>query len=153
MRRSKPRRCGAHNKQTVYVTKEGGTRLRSPWCRAWALPGKTRCRLHGGMSTGPTTDDGKARVVSAMVEGRRAWVERMKAEGNKFPGGRKAGVKWVTPKMRARARLVRLARDAEAVETSRQALAGLSLSDRVADARAALRALRERFDRTGRLSG
>jgi hypothetical protein len=38
-----------------------------------------------------------------MVEGRRRWVERMKAEGKKFPGGRKAGARWVTPEMRARA--------------------------------------------------
>jgi hypothetical protein len=38
-----------------------------------------------------------------MVEGRRPWVERMKAEGKKFPGGRKAGTRWVTPAMRARA--------------------------------------------------
>jgi hypothetical protein len=38
-----------------------------------------------------------------MVEGRRRWVERMKAEGKKFPGGRKPGARWTTPAMRARA--------------------------------------------------
>jgi hypothetical protein len=39
----------------------------------------------------PKTPEGKARVVAAMVAGRRRWVERMKAEGRKFPGGRKPG--------------------------------------------------------------
>jgi hypothetical protein len=43
------------------------------------------------MSTGPKTPEGKARTVAAMVAGRRRWVERMKAEGRKFPGGRKLG--------------------------------------------------------------
>jgi hypothetical protein len=33
------------------------------------------------------------RRVAAMAEGRRRWVERMKADGTKFPGGRKAGVR------------------------------------------------------------
>ena len=75
----------------------------SGYCRNWPVPGKTRCRFHGGLSTGPRTSEGKVRAVSAMVEGRRRWVERMKAEGKKFPGGRKAGTRWVTPAMRARA--------------------------------------------------
>jgi hypothetical protein len=43
------------------------------------------------MSTGPKTLEGKARVVAAMVAGRYRWVERMKAEGRKFPCGRKPG--------------------------------------------------------------
>jgi hypothetical protein len=67
------------------------------------VPGKTRCRFHGGLSTGPRTSEGKVRAVAAMVEGRRRWVERMKAEGRKFPGGRKVGVRWTTAAMRARA--------------------------------------------------
>jgi len=44
-----------------------------------------------------------------------------------------------------------LAHHAEAVQTSRQALAGQSYGDLVADAKAAIRALRERFERTGSL--
>jgi hypothetical protein len=74
------RRCNACCKQSP---------LR--YCRNWAVPGKSRCRFHGGMSTGPKTPEGKARVVAAMVEGRRRWVAKMKAEGRKFPGGRKPG--------------------------------------------------------------
>ena len=39
-----------------------------------------------------------------MVEGRRKWVERRRAEGKKFPAGRKRGEGWVTEPMRERAR-------------------------------------------------
>ena len=49
-------------------------------------------------------DEGKARVVAAMVEGRRKWLERRRAEGKKFPAGRKRGERWVTEPMRERAR-------------------------------------------------
>lgn len=45
-------RCGARN------------RLGLP-CRAPALRGKARCRLHGGHSTGPTTLEGLARLRAA----------------------------------------------------------------------------------------
>ena len=56
------------------------------------------------LSTGPRTPEGKARVVAAMVEGRRKWVERRRAEGKKFPAGRKRGERWVTEPMRELAR-------------------------------------------------
>lgn len=73
------------------------------WCRRWPVKGKKRCRLHGGMSTGAKTPEGKARVLIALTEGRRRWIEQMKAEGKKFPWGRKAGYRWTTPGMRERA--------------------------------------------------
>ena len=60
--------------------------------------------MHGGASTGPRTPEGKARVVAAMVEGRRKWVARRRVEGRKFPAGRKRGQRWVTEPMRERAR-------------------------------------------------
>jgi hypothetical protein len=69
-----------------------------------------------------------------MVAGRRAWVERMKAEGKKFPGGRKPGSKWITPMMRAREQLAHLVHVAEAAESARKALASKSLPDRIAGA-------------------
>ena len=56
-------------------------------CRNLAVRGKERCRLHGGLSTGPRTVEGKARAIAAMVEGRKRWVERMEAEGRPFPRG------------------------------------------------------------------
>lgn len=74
------------------------------WCRKRPVKGMTRCRWHGGLSTGPRTREGKARAVAAMVEGRKRWVERMralKADGKiaRFPGGRRAGSSWVTVRM------------------------------------------------------
>jgi hypothetical protein len=136
------------------------------------VPGKTRCRFHGGLSTGPRTAEGKERAVAAMVEGRRRWVERMKAEGRKFPGGRKAGVRWVTPAMRARAaaedqvapRRAHLGRSrAERGPAStvlgavlgrrarREAIRAMSPRDAIQAARHAIEVLMERFQRTGSL--
>ena len=87
LRRTRRKRCDASVKGSLVVSAEGNVRTRHPRCRAWALAGKNRCRMHGGASTGPKTPEGKARVVAAMVAGRRKWVERMKAEGKKFPCG------------------------------------------------------------------
>ena len=55
---------------------------RSTPCQKAALKGKTRCRLHGGKSTGPRTEEGKARTIAAHTKhGRRskAHVEKVKA--------------------------------------------------------------------------
>jgi hypothetical protein len=85
-------RCGAR------------VRHRPGFCRKWPVPGKERCRFHGGRSTGPLTEDGKARSLAAMRAGRQRWLEDMrskKASGeiDRFPGGRKSGRGWVTPRM------------------------------------------------------
>ena len=51
-------------------------------CQKAALKGKARCRLHGGLSTGPRTAEGKARAAAAHTKhGRRsrAHVEKVKA--------------------------------------------------------------------------
>ena len=50
-------------------------------CQNPALKGRSRCRLHGGLSTGPTTSEGRARVAEAHTKhGRRskAHVEKVK---------------------------------------------------------------------------
>jgi hypothetical protein len=65
--------------------------LRRTRCKKWALRGSKRCRLHGGLSTGPKTSEGKAQTVAAMVEGRRRLLEKLKAEGKPVPWGRKRG--------------------------------------------------------------
>jgi hypothetical protein len=65
--------------------------LRRTRCKKWALRGSKRCRLHGGLSTGPKTSEGKARTIAAMVEGRRRLLEKLKAEGKPVPWGRKRG--------------------------------------------------------------
>ncbi len=49
------RRCQATSKRT---------RLQ---CGAPALSGKSVCRFHGGHSTGPRTEAGKARIAAAMT--------------------------------------------------------------------------------------
>jgi hypothetical protein len=90
-------------KNLIVVGKDGRVRTRGLYCRAWAMP-NGRCRVHGGASTGPKSPEGKARVVAAMVEGRRKWVERRRAEGRRFTAGRKAGDTWVTGSMREQAR-------------------------------------------------
>lgn len=59
-----PKRCGAR------------TRKGTP-CRAKVLPGKARCRFHGGLSTGPKTVEGRDRIAEAQ---RRRWA-RWRIEG------------------------------------------------------------------------
>lgn len=34
-------------------------------CRARVVPGRKRCRLHGGLSTGPKTAEGRARIADS----------------------------------------------------------------------------------------
>jgi hypothetical protein len=148
------RRCDARVKNHFKLMPNGSIRTRSPFCQSWAMKGKTRCRMHGGASTGPRTPEGKARVVAAMVEGRRRWVERMKAEGRKFPGGRKAGEAWVTSAMKER-------RQAEAAGREVERWAALSPAQRVAEQHAAQSAamkqaiarMIDNLERTGTLRG
>jgi hypothetical protein len=99
---SQRKRCDAFNKSRMRHDKNGRLRPSNPRCRAWAME-NGRCRLHGGASTGPKSPEGKARVVAAMVAGRRAWLARRRAEGAKFAGGRKTGEEWITDAMQARA--------------------------------------------------
>ena len=41
-------------------------------CRARAMPGKKRCKYHGGASTGPKTAEGRKRIAEAQ---RRRWAK------------------------------------------------------------------------------
>ena len=56
--KSPNQRCGAR------------TRKGTP-CRCKPLPGKRRCKFHGGMSTGPKTPGGRERIAEAQ---RRRWA-------------------------------------------------------------------------------
>jgi hypothetical protein len=69
------RRCGARKRRAIKRDKNGDLVAMPPYCRNWALPGSTRCRLHGGLSTGPRAPEGKAASTEARVEGRRQWVQ------------------------------------------------------------------------------
>jgi hypothetical protein len=37
-------------------------------CQSWALKGKTKCRMHGGKSTGPKTPKGKAIAAASPLK-------------------------------------------------------------------------------------
>ncbi len=41
-------------------------------CEALSVPGKRRCKWHGGCSTGPRTIEGKARVTASLRKRRGA---------------------------------------------------------------------------------
>lgn len=53
-------RCGAR------------TRKGTP-CKCMPIPGRRRCKFHGGLSTGPKTAAGKARISEAQ---KRRWAAR-----------------------------------------------------------------------------
>jgi hypothetical protein len=55
-RKDRPR-CGARNRQ-------------GQPCAVRVVPGKRRCRFHGGLSTGPKTPEGRERIAAAQ---RRRW--------------------------------------------------------------------------------
>ena len=59
--------------------KRCGARARSRGgapCQCKVVPGRTRCKLHGGMSTGPKTPEGRARSSEGA---RRYFAERRAA--------------------------------------------------------------------------
>jgi hypothetical protein len=64
-KRDRPR-CGAR-------TRAGGS------CQAPVVRGKSRCRMHGGLSTGPRTAEGKARTLAALKAGFQRWVAERRA--------------------------------------------------------------------------
>ena len=65
--------------------------LRRNRCKNWALRGSKRCRLHGGLSTGPRTAAGMSRTIAGLVAGRARWLAELKAAGKPIPFGRKRG--------------------------------------------------------------
>src|SRR6516165_1029493 len=64
-------------------------------CRNPALPGHFRCYKHGARGGRPVGTRLQTRHIAAMVEGRRRWIERMRAakargELARLPGGRRS---------------------------------------------------------------
>lgn len=51
------------------------TRAGKP-CRAQSEPGRKRCRFHGGLSTGPRTEEGRKRIAEAQRRRWREWRQR-----------------------------------------------------------------------------
>ena len=66
-----PRRCGAK-------TRSGGR------CKKHPIAGKRRCRNHGGLSTGPRTKEGRARIAAANTKHGRYVRWRESREREKF---------------------------------------------------------------------
>ena len=77
-------RCGAIGKHAAASANP------RPTVPELARPGKTRCRFHGGLSTGPRTPEGKAAVVTAMQEGRRRRIAELATQGEKIRTGRRS---------------------------------------------------------------
>jgi hypothetical protein len=72
VKRDRPR-CGAR------------TRAGAP-CKAPAVAGGKRCRIHGGCSTGPKTPEGKTRSLAAANAGWQRWnAERQAAKARSGP--------------------------------------------------------------------
>ena len=60
------RQCNAKSKRTQQR------------CKAPAIKGKTKCRFHGGKSTGAKTAEGKARIAKAhTIHGRETRQKRL----------------------------------------------------------------------------
>ena len=48
-------------------------------CQVRVEPGKTRCRFHGGKSTGPKTPAGRARIAEVQRQRWQRYRERVRA--------------------------------------------------------------------------
>ena len=54
-----------------YVPPQCGARCRDGHpCKAATMLWKSRCRMHGGASTGPRTPEGKAKALACLAAGR-----------------------------------------------------------------------------------
>lgn len=60
----------------------GARTRRGEPCRAKVLPGKRRCKFHGGLSTGPKTEAGKQTIREAQ---RNRWAAYRAAKGIETP--------------------------------------------------------------------
>ncbi len=58
-----------------------GARTRSDRpCKAHLVPGKRRCRLHGGLSTGPKSQEGCERIAQAQRQRWQKWRAEQQSE-------------------------------------------------------------------------
>jgi len=130
MKGSWRRRCDARAKHTT-ARKAG--KADPDWrnafrlCRNWAVPGKTRCYLHGGKSTGPRTPAGKAASraagLSAMREGRRRRCAELALQDKKINTGHNGGrypKDWL-PEMRHRTPKLTTKQQLENLDATRRA--------------------------------
>jgi hypothetical protein len=76
--RHPPKRQAKATGNMVRVTCGARRRRDGLPCQALSVPGKRRCKWHGGASTGPITDDGQARSIRNLKQFRN----RMRAENS-----------------------------------------------------------------------
>ena len=67
-------RCGSRTR------KDTPCQAPAVWDKANDKPRNGRCRLHGGLSTGPKTEEGRRRSLEALRRGHAAWVARRMLE-------------------------------------------------------------------------
>lgn len=60
----------ATSRQPLQPARCGAMTRKATACRNTSEPGRQRCRFHGGMSTGPRTVEGRARIAETQ---RRRW--------------------------------------------------------------------------------
>ena len=70
--REKERKAAAKRRELCGAKTRKGTP-----CKALSEPGKRRCKLHGGKSTGAKTAEGRARIVEAQ---KRRWAKAKEDE-------------------------------------------------------------------------
>jgi hypothetical protein len=68
-----------------YRQKCGAQTRKGTPCRCKPLPGKRRCKFHGGASTGPKTPEGRERIAEAQ---RKRWAARRLGQSEKWGGAR-----------------------------------------------------------------
>src|SRR5947209_700216 len=71
----------ARRPQCTAKTREGRQcRARAVWDEEHNRPRNSKCRVHGGLSTGPRTAEGKARIAEAQRERWRAYRQAQNVE-------------------------------------------------------------------------
>lgn len=69
---SRARNKGSYQLRCGALTRKGTA------CRCKPLPGKRRCKFHGGASTGPKTSKGRKRIAEAQRQRWAAWRKTKK---------------------------------------------------------------------------
>lgn len=78
----------AHHNATRRIICAASTRKGAP-CRLKSEPGRSRCKFHGGRSTGPRTAEGKERIAAAQ---RARWVRYREQHGAGQRGANTAAI-------------------------------------------------------------
>lgn len=89
-------KCKCSNPKSLAILERQGSEalssyLRRSYCRNHVTPGRNRCRLHGGYSTGPRTEEGKRKAIAVM----RAGLIAARAAGKTWKSGPPKGYRYM----------------------------------------------------------